>query len=236
MKIFPALDIRNGKCVRLIKGNYNNEIIFDENPIDVAMKFEEDGSSFIHIIDLDGAKDGDSTIKNIIAQILNKTNLKIQVGGGIRTYEKASSYLNLGVSRIIFGTAAYENKKEVIKTIKNFGKAIVISIDALEGEIKTKGWLENSSLSIENIVQDFEKEGCKSFIYTDIAKDGTLSHPNFDYISKFRSFCSVELNIAGGISSFEDLIQLKNNKIDGAILGMSIYKKNINLKEVLEKL
>ena len=120
--------------------------------------------------------------------------------------------------------------------IQNFGKAIVISIDALEGEIKTKGWLENSSLSIENIVQDFEKEGCKSFIYTDIAKDGTLSHPNFDYISKFRSFCSVELNIAGGISSFEDLIQLKNNKIDGAILGMSIYKKNINLKEVLEKL
>ena len=111
MKIFPALDIRNGKCVRLIKGNYNNEIIFDENPIDVAMKFEQDGSSFIHIIDLDGAKDGDSTIKNIIAQILNKTNLKIQVGGGIRTYEKASSYLNLGVSRIIFGTAAYENKK-----------------------------------------------------------------------------------------------------------------------------
>ena len=236
MKIFPALDIRNGKCVRLIKGHYNNEIIFDENPIDVAMKFEEDGSKYIHIIDLDGAKDGDSTIKNIIAQILNKTNLKIQVGGGIRTYEKASSYLNLGVSRIIFGTAAYENKKEVIKTIKNFGKAIVISIDALEGEIKTKGWLENSSLSIENIVQDFEKEGCESFIYTDIEKDGTLSHPNFDYISKFRSFCSVELNIAGGISSFEDLIQLKNNKIDGAILGMSIYKKNINLKEVLEKL
>ena len=141
MKIFPALDIRNGKCVRLIKGNYNNEIIFDENPIDVAMKFEEDGSKYIHIIDLDGAKDGDSTIKNIIAQILNKTNLKIQVGGGIRTYEKASSYLNLGVSITIFGTAAYENKKDVIKTIKNFGNAIVICIDALEGEIKTKGWL-----------------------------------------------------------------------------------------------
>ena len=236
MKILPALDIKDGKCVRLIKGNYDNEIIFDEDPFNVARKFEELGSKYIHIIDLDGAKDGETKIMDIIAKILSKTNLIIQVGGGIRTYEKAFSYLNLGVSKIIFGTAAFENKKEVIKSINSFGKSITISIDALKGKVKTKGWMGNSNLNIKNIVEDFQKEGCESFIYTDIEKDGTLSHPNFDYISKFRNFCNTELTIAGGISSLEDLIQLKNLNIDGAILGMSIYKKNINLKEALEKL
>ena len=236
MKIYPALDIRDGKCVRLIKGNYNNEIIFNDDPIQVAQKFETDGSKFIHIIDLDGAKSGDTTIKNIIIKILNKTSLKIQIGGGIRTFEKAESYIDLGVKKIIFGTAALDNRKEVLKSIAKFQSNIIVSIDALNGYIKTKGWIEDSKIKIEKMVNELEQEGCKSFIYTDIEKDGTLSHPNFQYISKFRKFCSSELNIAGGISSLEDLITLKELGVDGAILGMSIYKKNIDLKKALKKI
>ena len=236
MKIYPALDIRDGKCVRLIKGNYNNEIIFNDDPVQVAEKFEMDGSKFIHIIDLDGAKFGDTTIKDIIEKIINKTNLNIQIGGGIRTYEKAESYINLGVKKIIFGTAALDNREEVLKSIDNFPSKVTVSIDALNGHIKTKGWIENSEINIEDMVMELEQEGCRSFIYTDIEKDGTLSHPNFQYISKFRKFCSSELNIAGGISSIEDLVTLKKLGVDGAILGMSLYKKNIDLKKALNKI
>jgi|TARA_B110000263_G_scaffold220223_1_gene207958 phosphoribosylformimino-5-aminoimidazole carboxamide ribotide isomerase len=236
MKIYPALDIRDGKCVRLIKGNYNNEIIFNDDPVQVAEKFEMDGSKFIHIIDLDGAKFGDTTIKDIIEKIINKTNLNIQIGGGIRTFEKAESYINLGVKKIIFGTAALDNREEVLKSIDNFPSKVTVSIDALNGHIKTKGWIENSEINIEDMVMELEQEGCRSFIYTDIEKDGTLSHPNFQYISKFRKFCSSELNIAGGISSIEDLVTLKKLGVDGAILGMSLYKKNIDLKKALNKI
>tara|TARA_B110000495_G_C23033568_1_gene616389 strand:+ start:563 stop:1273 length:711 start_codon:yes stop_codon:yes gene_type:complete len=236
MKIYPALDIRDGKCVRLIKGNYNNEIIFNDDPVQVAEKFEMDGSKFIHIIDLDGAKSGDTTIKDIIEKIINKTNLNIQIGGGIRTFEKAESYINLGVKKIIFGTAALDNREEVLKSIDNFPSKVTVSIDALNGHIKTKGWIENSEINIEDMVMELEQEGCRSFIYTDIEKDGTLSHPNFQYISKFRKFCSSELNIAGGISSIEDLVTLKKLGVDGAILGMSLYKKNIDLKKALNKI
>jgi len=236
MKIYPALDIRDGKCVRLIKGNYNNEIIFNDDPVQVAEKFEMDGSKFIHIIDLDGAKFGDTTIKDIIEKIINKTNLNIQIGGGIRTFEKAESYINLGVKKIIFGTAALDNREEVLKSINNFPSKVTVSIDALNGHIKTKGWIENSEINIEDMVMELEQEGCRSFIYTDIEKDGTLSHPNFQYISKFRKFCSSELNIAGGISSIEDLVTLKKLGVDGAILGMSLYKKNIDLKKALNKI
>ena len=236
MKIYPALDIRDGKCVRLIKGNYNNEIIFNDDPVQVAEKFEMDGSKFIHIIDLDGAKFGDTTIKDIIEKIINKTNLNIQIGGGIRTFEKAESYINLGVKKIIFGTAALDNREEVLKSIDNFPSKVTVSIDALNGHIKTKGWIENSEINIEDMVMELEQEGCRSFIYTDIEKDGTLSHPNFQYISKFRKFCSSELNIAGGISSIEDLVTLKKLGVDGAILGMLLYKKNIDLKKALNKI
>tara|TARA_B110000438_G_scaffold301435_1_gene356307 strand:- start:7098 stop:7808 length:711 start_codon:yes stop_codon:yes gene_type:complete len=236
MKIYPALDIRDGKCVRLIKGNYKNEIIFNDDPVKVAEKFERDGSKFIHIIDLDGAKSGDTTIKDLIIKIINKTSLDIQIGGGIRTFKKAESYINLGVKKIIFGTAALNNREEVLKSINKFQSNIIVSIDALNGDIKTKGWLENSKLNIQDIVMELEQEGCRSFIYTDIEKDGTLSHPNFEYISKFRKFCTSELNIAGGISSIEDLISLKELGVDGAILGMSLYKKNIDLKKALNKI
>jgi phosphoribosylformimino-5-aminoimidazole carboxamide ribotide isomerase len=222
--------------VRLIKGNYNNEIIFNDDPVQVAEKFEMDGSKFIHIIDLDGAKFGDTTIKDIIEKIINKTNLNIQIGGGIRTFEKAESYINLGVKKIIFGTAALDNREEVLKSIDNFPSKVTVSIDALNGHIKTKGWIENSEINIEDMVMELEQEGCRSFIYTDIEKDGTLSHPNFQYISKFRKFCSSELNIAGGISSIEDLVTLKKLGVDGAILGMSLYKKNIDLKKALNKI
>ena len=234
MKIFPAIDIRNGKCVRLIKGNYDEEIIFNDDPTIVAKNFEEIGTKYVHIIDLDGAKDGESRIKDNIVKIINKTKLKIQIGGGIRTFEKAETFFNLGVEKIIFGTAALDNKSEVIRSIDKYKSKIIVSIDASKGKIKTKGWLKNSDEKIDDLVKELEEIGCQNFIYTDIEKDGTLSHPNFDYINKFRKICKSELYIAGGISTIDDVIKLRDIGVDGAILGMSIYTGNIDLKKLLE--
>ena len=237
MKIYPALDIKNGKCVRLIKGNYNDEIVFNKNPLDVVKEFEDAGSKYLHVIDLDGAKEGDTKIITIVEQIVQQTSLKIQIGGGIRIYEQAKLYLDIGVDRIIFGTSAIYNQKEIIKTINEFNSnKIVVSIDALRGKIKTSGWLKNTKKSIKNLISELEMIGVQSFIYTDIEKDGTLSAPNFEYIKKFRELSKKELLIAGGISSIEDIFKLEKINIDGAIIGMALYTNQINLKNVLKNL
>jgi|TARA_B100001105_G_C22375850_1_gene437176 phosphoribosylformimino-5-aminoimidazole carboxamide ribotide isomerase len=237
MKIYPALDIKNGKCVRLIKGNYNDEIVFNKNPLDVVKEFEDAGSKYLHVIDLDGAKEGDTKIITIVEQIVQQTSLKIQIGGGIRIYEQAKLYLDIGVDRIIFGTSAVYNQKEIIKTINEFNSnKIVVSIDALKGKIKTSGWLKNTKKSIKNLISELEMIGVQSFIYTDIEKDGTLSAPNFEYIKKFRELSKKELLIAGGISSIEDIFKLEKINIDGAIIGMALYTNQINLKNALKNL
>ena len=237
MKIYPALDIKNGKCVRLIKGNYNDEIVFNKNPLDVVKEFEDAGSKYLHVIDLDGAKEGDTKIITIVEQIVQQTSLKIQIGGGIRIYEQAKLYLDIGVDRIIFGTSAIYNQKEIIKTINEFNSnKIVVSIDALKGKIKTSGWLKNTKKSIKNLISELEMIGVQSFIYTDIEKDGTLSAPNLEYIKKFRELSKKELLIAGGISSIEDIFKLEKINIDGAIIGMALYTNQINLKNALKNL
>jgi phosphoribosylformimino-5-aminoimidazole carboxamide ribotide isomerase len=237
MKIYPALDIKNGKCVRLIKGNYNDEIVFNKNPLDVVKEFEDAGSKYLHIIDLDGAKEGETKIITIVEKIIQETSLKIQIGGGIRIYEQAKLYLDIGVDRIIFGTSAIYNQQEIIKTINEFNSnKIVVSIDALKGKIKTSGWLKNTKKSIKNLISELEIIGVQSFIYTDIEKDGTLSAPNFEYIKKFRELSKKELIIAGGISSIEDIFKLKKINIDGAIIGMALYTNQINLKNALKNL
>ena len=237
MKIYPALDIKNGKCVRLIKGNYNDEIVFNKNPLDVVKEFEDAGSKYLHVIDLDGAKEGDTKIITIVEQIVQQTSLKIQIGGGIRIYEQAKLYLDIGVDRIIFGTSAIYNQTEIIKTINEFNSnKIVVSIDALKGKIKTSGWLKNTKKSIKNLISELEMIGVQSFIYTDIEKDGTLSAPNFEYIKKFRELSKKELLIAGGISSIEDIFKLEKINIDGAIIGMALYTNQINLKNALKNL
>ena len=237
MKIYPALDIKNGKCVRLIKGNYNDEIVFNKNPLDVVKEFEDAGSKYLHVIDLDGAKEGETKIITIVEQIVQQTSLKIQIGGGIRIYEQAKLYLDIGVDRIIFGTSAIYNQTEIIKTINEFNSnKIVVSIDALRGKIKTSGWLKNTKKSIKNLISELEIIGVQSFIYTDIEKDGTLSAPNFEYIKKFRELSKKELLIAGGISSIEDIFKLEKINIDGAIIGMALYTNQINLKNVLKNL
>ena len=237
MKIYPALDIKNGKCVRLIKGNYSNEIVFNKNPLDVVKEFEDAGSKYLHVIDLDGAKEGDTKIIRIVEKIVQETSLKIQIGGGIRIYDQAKSYLDIGVDRIIFGTSAIYNQQEIKKTINEFdSNKIVVSIDALKGKIKTSGWMKNTKKSIKNLISELEMIGVQSFIYTDIEKDGTLSTPNFEYIKKFRELSTKELLIAGGISSMEDIFKLEKINIDGAIIGMALYTNQINLKNVLKNL
>ena len=237
MKIYPALDIKNGKCVSLIKGNYNDEIVFNKNPLDVVKEFEDAGSKYLQVIDLDGAKEGDTKIITIVEQIVQQTSLKIQIGGGIRIYEQAKLYLDIGVDRIIFGTSAIYNQKEIIKTINEFNSnKIVVSIDALKGKIKTSGWLKNTKKSIKNLISELEMIGVQSFIYTDIEKDGTLSAPNFEYIKKFRELSKKELLIAGGISSIEDIFKLEKIIIDCAIIGMALYTNQINLKNALKNL
>ena len=237
MKIYPALDIRNGKCVRLIKGNYSHEVVFNKNPLDVVKEFEDAGSKYLHVIDLDGAKEGDTKIIRIVEKIVQETSLKIQIGGGIRKYDQAKLYLDLGVDRIIFGTSAIHNQQEIKKTINEFdSNKIVVSIDALKGKIKTSGWLKNTKKNIKDLISELEMIGVQSFIYTDIEKDGTLSAPNFEYIKQFRELSTNELLIAGGISSIEDIFKLEKINIDGAIIGMALYTNQINLKNVLKNL
>ncbi len=235
MEIIPAIDLINGKVVRLHKGKYEDKTIFSNDPLEIAYNWENSGAKKLHIVDLDGALSGNVENLKVIKEIKKNTNLSIQVGGGIRDFNSANHLLvDIGIERIIFGTTAVENPDEIEKSIERFGdQKIIVSLDSKGDFISIKGWTEDYKVTINDFIESMKNIGVKNFIFTDITKDGTLEHPNYNKINIMKKLIPTGLTIAGGISDIQDIIELAKLEIEKVIVGKAIYTNNIDLKKAI---
>lgn len=234
MKLFPAIDLYNGKAVRLFKGDYNSMTVYSENPIEIARNFEEKGARYIHLVDLEGAKDGTTPNINIVKQIANETSLFSEIGGGIRTMETVKAYLESGVNRVILGTAAVENPDFLKEAVKKYGEKIAVGVDIKDGFVAIKGWLEKSSFTCFQFCEKMQSLGVKTLICTDISKDGAMKGTNRELYRELSQRFSIDITASGGVSSIEDIKALRQLNLYGAIIGKAYYIGAIDLKEALE--
>lgn len=231
-EIIPAIDLIDGKCVRLNQGDYDQRTEYDSNPIQMAQEFEAQGASVIHVIDLDGAKEGRLCNEETVLKIAQSVQIPVQTGGGIRSYDDAQMLLQNGVKRIILSTSALKNPELIEKLVENFGAdRIIISVDAKNGMVATDGWREVSTTPVDNFLEELKSLGITTIIFTDIEQDGMLSGPNFNSISKVQK-SGLKVIVAGGVSSQEDVEKLKKMNVNGVIIGKAIYEGHINLSDV----
>jgi len=233
MEIIPAIDIRDGKCVRLYQGDYNQETVFNENPVTAALTWYSQGARWLHVVDLDGAATGEPRNMQVVEEIIKESDLLIELGGGIRQTEVAEKLLRQGVSRIILGTAAIENRELVKKLCRQFGEAIAVSLDARDGKIAIHGWQKNTVVEVLELSREMVDAGARRLIYTDIKKDGTLTEPNFDMIGRMLTEVNIPIIVAGGISRKKHLRKLKELGAEGAIIGKALYTGDLDLGEVI---
>lgn len=233
MEIFPAIDLRGGKVVRLTEGDYGRMKIYSDSPLDAAKAFEDAGSKNLHIVDLDSAKNGGSENTDIICKIAEKTNLFIQTGGGIRTEEKIRRYAEAGISRVILGTAAVNNFAFLCDMVKKYSDKIAVGVDAKNSRVAVNGWLEVTDVDSLEFCEKLRDNGVKTVIYTDISKDGKLSGTNTEIYRKLKKIENLNVIASGGISSMDDIAALKELDCNGAIIGKAIYEKKLDLGEVL---
>ncbi|MBI49816.1 MAG: 1-(5-phosphoribosyl)-5-[(5-phosphoribosylamino)methylideneamino]imidazole-4-carboxamide isomerase [Chloroflexi bacterium] len=235
MEVIPAIDILDGKCVRLFQGDYDKETIFSDYPIDIAKRWESYGAQRLHLIDLDGAKNGKPINQSTIVEISQSVDIPIQVGGGIRDFRTVEKYIQDGIDRVIVGTAAVRDPDLISKTIEIFGEeSVMVSIDAKDGVVAVDGWIKSSKISVFDLMDDIVDTGLKRFMYTDISRDGTLSEPNYGSIEDILEYSPMKMLAAGGISSIDDLNKLKIIGVEGAIVGRAIYTGDIVLSEVFD--
>ncbi|NKF06250.1 1-(5-phosphoribosyl)-5-[(5-phosphoribosylamino)methylideneamino]imidazole-4-carboxamide isomerase [Clostridium gasigenes] len=231
MIIIPAIDIIDGKPVRLYQGNYNRKEIVAEDVLETALSFQKQGAEFIHLVDLDGAKKGKSVNGGLIIKVANALDIPVEVGGGIRTFETIEYLINNGISRVILGTIAMEDRELVKKAVENFGEKIAVGIDCKNGYAYGKGWLEGSEIYYIDFAKDLERLGVKNIIVTDISKDGTLEGPNVDMIKKLKKEVNIDITVSGGIANISDIKELMDISVYGAITGKAIYAKTLSLEE-----
>ena len=234
MEIIPAIDLRNGKCVRLYQGDYGKETVFSDDPTSVALRWQSEGAKRLHLVDLDGAAKGQPCNLDTIEKIEAAVEIPIQVGGGIRQLDIISQLLELGVGRVILGTVAVENPDLVQEACHRFNEQVIIGIDAHDSIVATRGWLEKSTVTASELADRMVSLGARRFIYTDIGRDGTLTSPNFEAVAGLLAQVSVPVIAAGGISSVEHLTRLAELGAEGAIVGRAIYTGDIKLKEALQ--
>ncbi|ABK60703.1 1-(5-phosphoribosyl)-5-[(5-phosphoribosylamino)methylideneamino]imidazole-4-carboxamide isomerase [Clostridium novyi] len=234
MIILPAIDLRMGKCVRLYKGDFNKTEIVAESAVDTALMFKECGAEYIHIVDLDGALKGKGINLDIVCELIKKVDIPIEFGGGIRDIETIDYLIDIGVSRIILGTAALNNEKLVREAIKRYDDKVAVGIDAKNGYVAVEGWLNLSNVNYIDFAKKMESIGVKNIIFTDISRDGTLNGPNFDALLKLKENINCNITASGGIKDVNDIKKLKEFNIYGAIVGKAIYSNNIDLKEAIK--
>ena len=234
MKILPAVDIYNGKAVRLLQGNYDNMTVYNDNPVNVAKNFEALGADWIHIVDLEGAKNGTAVNFEIIKKIKSSCNLKCEVGGGIRNFETVERYINSGIDRIILGTSAVTDKNFLVECVKNFGDKIAVGVDIKNGNVAIKGWVENSDLEAISFCEQMQDLGIKFIICTDISKDGAMKGTNISLYETLKSKLNLNIIASGGVSSIEDVKALTKLNLYGAIIGKAYYTGAIDIKEAIE--
>lgn len=237
--IYPAIDIRDGKCVRLQQGDYAQETIYNDSPVQVAKAWEEQGGQYIHLVDLDGAKAGHPVNDEIIGAIARQANVPVQVGGGLRTLADVERLLGLGVSRVIIGTAAINDQAFTEAVLAKYGDKVAIGIDARNGYVATHGWLNTSEVRAEDLARELAAKGAGTFIYTDISRDGMMQGPNVEGILSMAKASGKSVIASGGVTSLDDLLRLNvhsGSGIGGAIVGKALYTGNIALTEALQAL
>lgn len=234
--IYPAIDIRGGKCVRLLQGDYNQETIYGDSPFEMASKFANDGSEWIHMVDLDGAKAGKRINDHHVLKVAQELDAKVQIGGGIRTEEDVAYYLDNGVDRVILGSSAISHPDFVKKMLSRYKEKIAIGIDARDGYVAVEGWLKTSEIKAVDLGKELAEHGAEVFIFTDITKDGMLSGPNIEAIAELGEATGKEVIASGGVSTLEDLSNLRSRSesISGAIVGKALYTNKFTLKQALE--
>ena len=235
MIIFPAIDIKNGKCVRLIKGEFDKITTYENSPINQAKIYFENGFNHIHVVDLDGAIQGKSVNSNIIKEIVRDVSLKVQIGGGIRTIEDISFWLDAGVDKIVMGTAAIENINFLQIACKKFKNKIAVALDVKDGFVTLSGWKKKTNITAIELIKKIKNFGISRIIYTDVNKDGTKKGPNLKDTIKLSNEVNIPLIVSGGVSSIEDIKKIKSLKprnIEGVIVGKSIYDGDIKIKEL----
>lgn len=233
MIIIPAIDIIGGKAVRLYQGDYRKKEIVGNDIFDIAKGFEKNGAEYIHLVDLDGAKKGRLINKKIILNLAKELTTPIEVGGGIRNYKEVEELINHGVSRVIIGTAALEDKEFVSGIVRDFGDKIAVGVDCKKGYICTKGWLEESNVHYIEFCKSMENIGVKNIILTDISKDGTLEGTNISMVKQLKEYVSVNIIASGGVRDYYDIRKLNDLDIYGVIIGKALYSGNIDLKKAI---
>ena len=233
MKLLPAIDIKDKKAVRLLQGDFNRQKIYHDNPLEIAQKYQAAGGKWLHLVDLDAALDGISKNVSIAQEIISKTDLKIQLGGGIRTAQTVKKWIDAGVDRVIIGSAAVENLDFIAELVKEYGKKICIGVDARNSKVATHGWLTDSGVDSFQFCQQLEKIGVQTVVYTDIAKDGMMQGPNFEAYIKLTKETNLKIIASGGVSSLKDLERLSKIGLYGVILGKSLYEGAFTLEEAI---
>ena len=239
MKIFPAIDIKDKKCVRLVKGDFDNKTEYEMSPVDQAGKYKDHGFKNLHIVDLDGALTGKIFNIDIIEEIVGKFDLQIEIGGGVRTFESIQKYIDVGVEKVILGSAAIKDKNFLQEACEKFPNKIAMGLDAKDGYLSVSGWKESSNQMTLDYLKEVNDYGASRLIYTDINRDGTKASPNFEETSKVADKSNCPVIISGGVSSIDDVKKAKNlnNKnIEGVIVGKAIYDGDIKLEELAKEI
>ncbi len=234
MKIFPAIDLYEGKAVRLLKGDYNAVTVYSENPIEIAKDFENSGATELHTVDLEGARDGGTPNIEIIKSFVENTSLNVEVGGGIRSMDTVKAYLDAGVSRVILGTAAVTNPDFLKEAVATYGDKIAVGADIKDGKVAIKGWVEKSEYSTFDFFEMLQKIGVSTVICTDISKDGAMQGTNRELYKELSQKFSVNIIASGGVSSLDDIKALNEMDLFGAIIGKAYYTGAIKINEALE--
>jgi phosphoribosylformimino-5-aminoimidazole carboxamide ribotide isomerase len=239
VKIFPAIDIKDKRCVRLIKGDFNNKTEYETSPINQASKYKDHGFKNLHIVDLDGALKGKTVNLDVVTDIISKYDLEIEIGGGIRTTESIKQYVNAGVEKVILGSEAIKNKEFLKEACEKFKNKIALGLDAKDGNLYISGWKENLNLKTNDYLKEVNDYGVTRIIYTDINRDGTKNSPNFEETAKIAEISNCPVVISGGVSSIDDIRkakELNNEKIEGIIVGKAIYDGDIKLNELAKEI
>lgn len=234
MLIFPAIDLYNGCAVRLLKGDYDNMTIYSDNPLEIAKKFQEAGAEYIHMVDLEGAKEGTTPNLSVVESVVKNTNLKVEIGGGIRSMAVVEKYREIGVSRVILGTAAVEDETFLKEAVKKYGDFIAVGADIKDGFVAIKGWVEKSNVTCDEFFKRLSEIGVKTVICTDVSKDGAMQGTNRQLYRDLSRKFSMDIVASGGVSSIDDIIALRTLDLYAAIVGKAYYLGAIDLKTAIE--
>lgn len=233
MIIYPAIDIKEGKCVRLVQGKFNDVTVYSEHPVDMALKFEQLGAQYLHVVDLDGARLGEPQNIAAISKMAVKVGIPLQLGGGIRSIEMMEIILCKGIQRVILGTSAVNDPEIVKKAVKAFGSGLAVAIDAKDGMVAIEGWAKTSEFTAIEFAKKMEELGAKVIIYTDISRDGMLKGPNLKAMEDMAKAVKIEVIASGGVSSLQDIKNLKEIGMSGVIVGKALYTGDVDLQEAI---